>query len=245
MRRGHGSSRAWPLLALVLALCAGLAWSQPTAALDWQPALAWRQPWRLWTAAAVHWSGLHLAANLAGCAVVGAFGWAAGATRRAAAGWLLAWPLTQAGLWLRPELLHYGGLSGVLHAGVAVVVLQLLPQPGVPRRLGAAVGLGLLAKLGFEAPWGPALQQWPGWDTAIAPWAHLSGVVAGVAGVAAMALLQRVVRMVRMVRVAVLRRARPASPDVSTPTHMPTDLHPSSRHTGPASAAPAAPNRPD
>ncbi|MBI3369691.1 MAG: hypothetical protein HY021_14955, partial [Burkholderiales bacterium] len=42
--------------------------------LDWQPALVWREPWRWWTAAWVHWSGLHLAANLVGAALVSMLG---------------------------------------------------------------------------------------------------------------------------------------------------------------------------
>ena len=158
-----------------------LAWWWPAALLDWQPALAASQPWRAWSAAFVHWSALHLAANLAGAAVVGALGLAASLPPRMALAWFASWPLTHAFLLLRPELAHYGGLSGVLHAGVAVASMWLMVNARAGRRLiGAAVAGGLLVKIALEAPWGPALREGGGWDIAIAPFAHASGVLAGV-----------------------------------------------------------------
>lgn len=166
----------------LLALGAGLGtWLTP-AAIDWQPQLAWLEPWRWWSAAFVHLSAGHLAANLAGAVVVAAVGWTAGCGPRDAAAWSVAWPLTHLSLLARPEVLHYGGLSGVLHAGVAVAALGLvLRECGRRRWIGAAVLAGLLLKLASERPWGPALQTWPGWDIAIVPWAHAGGVVAGLA----------------------------------------------------------------
>ena len=168
------------MLAGLLALASLLAWWWPAALLDWQPALAGSQPWRAWTAAFVHWSPLHLLGNLAGAAVVGALGAIAGLPPRMALAWLMAWPLTQLSLLLRPELAHYGGLSGVLHAGVAVVALWLLVRQGGRRRLiGAALAGGLLVKIVLEAPWGPALRESAGWDIKIAPLAHAGGSAAG------------------------------------------------------------------
>jgi hypothetical protein len=43
------------------------------------------------------------------------------------------------------------------------------------------LALGLLLKLGAEAPWVGATRAVPGWDFALAPGAHLSGAVAGLA----------------------------------------------------------------
>lgn len=166
-------------LAAVLALGALLTQSLPTVWLAWQPALAWAEPWRFWSAAFVHWSTQHLMANLAGCAVLALLGWAARLPARAALAWALAWPLTQAGLLLRPDLLNYGGLSGVLHAGIAVAVLELLRRPGRERLIALAIALGLIIKLSLEQPLGPALRVLPGWDILIAPVAHLSGAVSG------------------------------------------------------------------
>jgi rhomboid family GlyGly-CTERM serine protease len=155
----------------------------PTLAgwLDWQPALALQQPWRCITAAWVHLSGQHLAANLAGTLLVAAYGQAAGCGGRATLAWALAWPLTHAALALQPTLAHYGGLSGLLHAGVAVACWQLLRgAPGWRRAVGAAVLAMLLLKLLLEAPWqGGPLRHPPGWDIAIAPLAHSSGALAG------------------------------------------------------------------
>jgi rhomboid family GlyGly-CTERM serine protease len=176
------AQRAWPQLAGVLAAASLLAWWWPAATIDWQPALAHAQPWRAWTAAFVHWSALHLAANLAGAAVVAALGVVARLPPQMTLAWFVAWPLTQLTLLLRPELAHYGGLSGVLHAGVAVVALGLLVRERGRRRLiGAALAAGLAIKIVLEAPWGPVLREGGGWDIKIAPWAHAGGAVAGAA----------------------------------------------------------------
>lgn len=180
-------------LAAALAAASLLAWWLPAALLDWQPSRASAEPWRAFSAAFVHWSPAHLGANLLGAAVVAALGRAARLPRRAALAWALAWPLTQAGLLLQPALAHYGGLSGVLHAGVAVAALWLLVRDtGRRRAWGGAIALGLLVKIVLEAPWGPPLRQptglpGGGWDIATAPLAHATGAAAGFI-VAALAL---------------------------------------------------------
>lgn len=176
-------------LAALLALGSVFAWWVPAVMLDWQPALAASEPWRAWTAAFVHWSALHLGANLGATAAVAAFGWAARLPPGATLAWCLAWPLTHVGLLLRPELAHYGGLSGLLHAGVAVAVLWLLVTGrGRQRVIGALVGAGLVAKLLLEQPWGTVLRHPADWDIAVAPLAHATGAVAGLL-CAALALL--------------------------------------------------------
>lgn len=150
------------------------------AGLRWQPELAWTQPWRCMTAAWVHWSGLHLAANLVGTALVAALGTVAGCGRRAAMAWALAWPISHMGLLLQPELMAYGGLSGLLHAGVAVAGWQLLRgELGQRQVIGAALLGGLVLKLLLEAPWQGPLRTVAGWDIAIAPMAHVSGSATG------------------------------------------------------------------
>jgi rhomboid family GlyGly-CTERM serine protease len=173
-------ARAWIGLSTLLGACALAGWALPREALDWQPALAFHQPWRAVSAVGVHYSLPHLIANLAGLALAGAFGVVAQVPTRVAGAWLVAWPLTQLGLLARPDLTHYGGLSGVLHAGVAVVVVSLLIDGTRAQRwLAGAVLLGLGLKIANESPWGPALRHPAGWDIAVAPFAHASGALAG------------------------------------------------------------------
>lgn len=148
--------------------------------LDWQPSLVAREPWRAVSAVVVHYSAMHLAANLAGAALVGLLGRIAQVPMRSVAAWLAAIPLTQLGLLARPDLLHYGGLSGVLHAGVACVSWQLIVDGrGARRAIGGLTLAGVVVKAVSESPLGPALRYPPGWDIATAPFSHASGLVAG------------------------------------------------------------------
>ncbi|MCV2370346.1 rhombosortase [Roseateles oligotrophus] len=173
------ASHAWGAFGAFLGVAALLAWSWPSIGLDWQPQLAATEPWRAWSAAFVHWSRQHLWANLLACAVVTWFGWGARVPSRCAWAWFIAWPLTQLALLLQPTLLHFGGLSGVLHAGVAVVLVELLARQGRERLIGAGVTLGLLVKLWQEQPLGPPMRQMAEWDIAVVPFSHLTGALAG------------------------------------------------------------------
>ena len=172
---------AWLGLCALLALGSALGWALPKEQLDWQPALALQQPWRAFTAAFVHWSALHLGANLAGTLVLAALGWAARVPWPLAVAWCAAWPLSHVALGWQPALLHYGGLSGVLHGGVAAVAVWVLGTERRlrPRALALAILVGLLLKLWLEQPWGPALREVAGWDVPIAPLAHATGATAG------------------------------------------------------------------
>ncbi len=185
--------RAWCAVAALLGAGAALGVGPPAAALDWQPALAWQQPWRAWSAAFVHLSALHLAANAAGLILVAALGAAARLPRRTALAWFAAWPLAHLGLLAEPALAHYGGLSGVLHAGVAAAALHLAWRgAGTARGVGFALLGGLALKVLAEAPWAHVLRHPAGWDIAVAPAAHACGAIAGVLCAAAgEALAQR------------------------------------------------------
>ncbi|MBC7993036.1 MAG: rhombosortase [Rhizobacter sp.] len=175
---------AWCGVALLL--LAGTLLSLASGAirsLEWQPEQAATQPWRWWSAAFVHYSNLHLIGNLTGLTLTAAFGWVSRVPPRAALAWFMAWPLTHlAFLWVVPELKHYGGLSGVVHAGVAIVLAYLLTTGTRGQRAVAATVLaGLLAKIATETPWREAVQRHDGWDIGIAPMAHVTGVLSGVA----------------------------------------------------------------
>ena len=173
-------SLAWWRLSALAAVGALAALAIDPARLRWQPELAGTEPWRCITAAWVHWSGLHLAANLLGTTLVAALGTVAGCGRRATLAWAMAWPISHLALLLQPDLNSYGGLSGLLHAGVAVAGWQLLRgERGQRQAVGAAMLVGLALKMMLEAPWEGPLRTVSGWDIAIAPMAHASGSAAG------------------------------------------------------------------
>jgi rhomboid family GlyGly-CTERM serine protease len=173
---------SWLATSVLLAAAAAALWFAPRDLLAWQPARALEQPWRAWSAAFVHWTPWHLSANLIGCAVVAAFGIAARVPVRCTLAWLAASPLSHAALVLQPALTSYGGLSGVLHAGVAIAAWRLVRHDrGRRRGIGAAVMAGLAVKLLLEKPWGPPTQAVAGWDFAVAPLAHATGAIAGIA----------------------------------------------------------------
>lgn len=180
--------RAWLALGGALLLPAWLLGLAPPAwqeALAWRPELAWREPWRAISAAWVHLSGLHLAANTVGAVLVAALGLVVGVGRRAAWALSLAWPLTHLSLLWQPDVLRYGGLSGVLHAGAAVIAVHLaagahaLPNRALARGLGLALAGGLLVKVMLERPWGAALQPSADWGFALVPLAHAAGAAWG------------------------------------------------------------------
>lgn len=169
----------WLLLGALLGCGAGLAWSVDGSRLDWQPQL-WPQAWRWWSAAFVHWTPLHLLLNLLATALVAAYGWTARVPRAVALAWLASWPFTHLALLARPELLHYGGLSGVLHAGAAATSLWLaLRGRGASRAIGWLMLAGQGVKLLVEEPWGAVLHTPSELDVAVAPLAHASGSIAG------------------------------------------------------------------
>jgi rhomboid family GlyGly-CTERM serine protease len=172
--------RGWLLMCVLLAKASLIAFWVPAPWLDWQPQLAWREPWRMFSAAWVHWSGLHLLANLLAAAVVALLGLAMKAPTRLVWAWCVAWPLTHLGLLLQPQLAHYGGLSGVMHAGLAAATVWLvLTTRGRRWLIGLGLLVGLVVKLWLEQPWGDALRHGGGWDIAIAPLAHSTGALAG------------------------------------------------------------------
>lgn len=171
---------AWLGVAALLVAASLALRGADTGAWDWQPAVWPAQAWRVWTAACVHWSPQHLQMNVLGAALMAVLGWRAATRAADAVAWVLAWPLTQVGLVLQPALQHYAGLSGVLHAGAAIVACRLLKTgPARARRIGALLAAGLVLKLALESPWRGATQAVAGLDFALAPLAHVSGAAMG------------------------------------------------------------------
>ncbi len=192
---------AWATLACLLGGCALAGWDLARELLDWQPTLASTQPWRAFSAVAVHYSRAHLLANLGALVLLAALGLAARVSWPGVWAWLAAWPLTQVGLSLRPDLAHYGGLSGVLHAGAAVLAIDLLVKGSRAQRgLGALMLAGIGLKVLSETPWGPALRAAPHWGISVAPFSHASGLLAGLLCAAVTHTLARLHRKPRIDR---------------------------------------------
>jgi rhomboid family GlyGly-CTERM serine protease len=174
------SGAADPLLLSVSGTPSAAAWARHP--LVWHAAQNLAQPWRFWGAAWVHLNVTHWWLNVTGWAVVLAFGLAARLSPRLALAWLLAWPFGHLLLALAPGLDFYAGLSGVLHAGVAVAAVGLAARAGRERRIGLAVLLGLGLKLALELggqPFGTVVVS--AWGLPVQPLAHLTGALAGVA----------------------------------------------------------------
>lgn len=173
-------ARAWLVGCLAcMALSLGL-FALPAQPWEWRLDLAWTQPWRWWSASWVHFGAAHLAMNLAGCLVVAALGRAAQLGGLWAVAWLLVWPVPPLGMALFDPTLSYRGLSGVLHAGVAVASVALLCRSGRGlRRWGVVLGAGLALKVVVELPWHGQASWGPGGGFVVAAWAHASGCVAG------------------------------------------------------------------
>lgn len=137
--------------------------------------------WTWWTTAWLHGSEAHLWRNLFGTGLILLMGVLSDVTPRDSLAWLIAWPLTHVGMLMEPSLTSYVGLSGVLHAGVAIVALANLHHPRRPSH--RAVGIVLLAwlagKLFMENPWAHHLVLSEASAINVAPWAHLSGALAG------------------------------------------------------------------
>jgi len=137
--------------------------------------------WTWGTPAWLHGSEAHLWRNLFGAGLILLMGALSDVTPRDTLAWFIAWPLTHLGMLLEPSLTSYVGLSGVLHAGVAVVALANLHHPRRPshRVVGTVLLAWLAGKLFMENPWAHHLVLSEASAINVAPWAHLSGAFAG------------------------------------------------------------------
>ena len=181
---------AWSLVSLLLAIpAAWLGWHGFDTAPSWclHPALGLHgNPLsRYWSSAWVHSNAAHLLSNLAGLALLLGLAWVYQLPARAALAWLAAWPLTHIVLLLDPRLDTYWGMSGVLHAGMAVIAITLIAHrtadAAVPRArtLGWSLLTFLVSKVWLENP--QLASVIPRTDLAmnVAPIGHLAGLATG------------------------------------------------------------------
>lgn len=183
-RRGAAVAASAGLsLAATLAAWASLRWSQVFGwlALDRQ-ALHAGELWRLWSAHLAHLDARHATINLAALALLALVA----ARMRCLRGLLLASALLMPAISLAlllalPRLQWYVGLSGLLHAWVAWLLLQYGGRI-------AMAGLVLLtAKLVFEATLPGTIDA----SFPVVPQAHVAGSVLGIALASAAACLGR------------------------------------------------------
>jgi rhomboid family GlyGly-CTERM serine protease len=170
---------SWAIVALILlclVLAAGGEEARELGRYE-RVALDNGEYWRLVTAHLVHLGFGHLWPNVAALAILGllfddvfrnADWWRVAAVSAAA---------IDAGLYVyQPGVLWYVGLSGVLHGVVAAGAIALVTRH---RALGAALALGLIAKLAFEQVFGavPFTAASVGGPVVVS--AHLYGAIGG------------------------------------------------------------------
>lgn len=184
-------SKLWLSLCVLHAVASMLVWWMGERLAAW---MIWRaddwddRPWSLWTSAWVHMNTQHLISNQLAVGALAAMAWVLKPGLRASLAWLLTWPVIPLVLPYWPHIGYYAGLSGLIHAAVAVVGVYLAAgRATVPmaRRWGGMLLLGLLAKLLVERAW-----HWPVvWSDnlgiSVVQASHLVGAVAGAAAVLA------------------------------------------------------------
>ena len=188
-------SKLWLSLCVLHAVASMLVWWMGERLAAW---MIWRaedwddRPWSLWTSAWVHMNTQHLISNQLAVGALAAMAWVLKPGLRASLAWLLTWPVIPLVLPYWPHIGYYAGLSGLIHAAVAVAGVYLVAgRTTVPmaRRWGGMLLLGLVTKLLIERAW-----HWPVvWSDnlgiSVVQASHLVGAVAG--AVAAFAVLHQ------------------------------------------------------
>ena len=188
-------SKLWLSLCVLHAVASMLVWWMGERLAAW---MIWRaddwddRPWSLWSSAWVHMNTQHLISNQLAVGALAAMAWVLKPGLRASLAWLLTWPVIPLVLPYWPHIGYYAGLSGLIHAAVAVVGVYLVAgRTTVPmaRRWGGMLLLGLVTKLLIERAW-----HWPVvWSDnlgiSVVQASHLVGAVAGM--VAAFAVLHQ------------------------------------------------------
>ena len=156
-----------------------LVWllDSPTV-LQWDADQWTRRIWSLWSSALLHRSAWHLCANLLVLGTLALLGWAWRLPVSATLAWLLAWPLGTLALLAWPGIHLYAGLSGLLHAGLAVAWARVAVF-GADRPLSFLLLTGLVLKLLDEHGWSQPVAFSARWGFDIVNAAHLSGALAG------------------------------------------------------------------
>lgn len=174
--------RSWLALCgalILLVVGLGMFLPEPTA-LAWNSPGWPREPWTLWTSSLVHLSGIHLLANLMALAAIAVLGLSLDAGIASTLALLAAWPLLALGLLAWPQIAFYAGLSGLIHAAVAVLWAHAaLHRKAYP--LSFVLFVALVFKLLVEHAWTTPVGFDADWGFNVVYAAHLTGAVAGAA----------------------------------------------------------------
>ena len=136
--------------------------------------------WRLISGHLYHYSSAHLWSNVLPLVVVGA--WIEKKSRQwFAVGCLLIALACGASLFLfRPDMVRYGGLSGMLCGLLVYFGLGLSVEKNMLKWMGRFTVAVMVAKSGYEWHVGPdGLLNWDAHGFEVMPLAHLTGLIAG------------------------------------------------------------------
>lgn len=170
----------WLFVCALFALASAALWliNAPEQVFAYD-AESWRQRlWTLWSSALMHINGWHLFTNLVVIGALAAVGYTVDMPAPPALAWLASWPLVTLGLTLWPSVSSYVGLSGVTHAGVAVLSVWLMLH-GRLAWWTLLIPVGLAVKLVGEHAWTQPIAFRPYWQFNVVFAAHLSGAVVG------------------------------------------------------------------
>lgn len=206
-------SRWWLWLCVLHGMASMLVWwaGEPVAqVLTWRAGESWERPWTWWTTAWVHLHTPHLIGNQLVIGVLVAWAWWMRPDRALAVAWGLAWPISTLLLNGWPQVGYCIGLSGVLHAGLAMMGLFMVMEWGQrahhphQRWWGVLLWVGVGLKLLMEQAWSSPVV----WDNtanvSVVRAVHLTGALSGV-------LVGWLAMLVNTLAIHVLRRWRQQS----------------------------------
>lgn len=146
----------------------------------WQAGETLNAPWTLWSGSLVGITPFHTFGNLLALLAVGVLGQSVNARLRDAVALLVAWPLTTLWLLRWSEVSWYAGLSGVIHAAVAIIFWRSIQQRSC-FGIGLFLAAGLIFKLLLEHAWNTPIAFDFNWGFNVVYAAHLTGAIAGLA----------------------------------------------------------------
>jgi len=178
-------SKLWLSLCVCHAVASMLVWWMGERLANqfvWRSVDWLDRPWSLWTSAWVHMNTQHLISNQLAVGALTAMAWVLKPGWRASLAWVLVWPVIPLAMPFWPHVGYFAGLSGLIHAAVAVSGVYLVAaQVTVPkaRRWGMMLLLGLALKLWLEQAWLHPVVWNEGLGMSVVQCAHLVGVLSG------------------------------------------------------------------